>query len=255
MGKARRGLETLTEAFGLLRQASEKNGQAHTELTSATEGTGNDRIDSSLGRLDQVAQALSEALAHGGAGRDGLTEYLTLIGAEGALTRGTDTPSTGEPPAAATPSVDPFSDKASRPPAPAWDADKDSEIEPYAERAKTVGRAYTADGQPISDELIWSGREGSGKGGPGLREPWARMETMTMHVEGHITAMMRQDRSLTDVVAYTNRDPCDYVPNGCVYRTEEGMPKGTRLTIYTTESRRRPTIFIGNGKGLTDGSD
>lgn len=123
-------------------------------------------------------------------------------------------------------------------------------IRGHVGKQKTVGALHTADGRELDSE-IWSGADGPGRGGPGLAEPWRRMETMTMHVEGHAAAVMRRDGH-RDVVLHISRAPCDYQPNGCEARLRDVIPAGSRMTVYTVERGGgvRRQIYDGNGKGL-----
>lgn len=125
-------------------------------------------------------------------------------------------------------------------------------IRDYVDTQKTVGRLTSADGAELGGE-IWSGREGPGKGGPGLTKPWRNMETMTEHVEGHVAAIMRRDGH-RDAVLYLSRPPCITQPFGCRWQVENALPAGARLTVYTVDRRGgvKPREFIGNGAGLSD---
>ena len=126
--------------------------------------------------------------------------------------------------------------EASAPPKPAssapahrYDPAKAAEIRPLADREKTIGRLYDADGRPIGD-LIYSGKTGPGAGGPGLTGRWRFLESLTEHTEGHAAAVMRRDR-IEAAALYLNRYPCPG-PDGCFENIAVALPKGWRMTIW-----------------------
>jgi hypothetical protein len=84
-----------------------------------------------------------------------------------------------------------------------------------------------------------------------LTEEYRRKEVATIHVEGHLAALMRT-QTVRDVVVYTNRPPCDYVPDGCRWILSDTLPRGYRMTIYCPQRGATPTVFLGNGKGVED---
>lgn len=129
---------------------------------------------------------------------------------------------------------------------------KAAAIRPHVGIRKTVGILTRADGSEIGGE-IWSGREGPGKGGPGLAAPWRHMQTMNEHVEGHAAAVMRRDGH-RDAVLYISRRPCEDDPYGCQRQLENALPAGARLTVFIVDQRGgiKPRKFIGNRRGLSN---
>lgn len=261
VGKARRGLETLAEALALLRQASEKAEQAHAELTSATEGTGNDRVNGSLGRLDRATRALSEALTHGLAGRDEFTRYLTLIGAGAAFTGGADTPFDGKRPAAVTSGSEPSRLKDFTPDKPHRQALEEIKRVGWPRtgdgRVQARGYLYDSEGRKLFPSPLRASGHGPGSDTRDLKEPYrsdARYKTR-YHVEGHTAAHMRRN-GITEAVLYISIPPCgrrDKDPYRCDANMAKLLPEGSRLVVWVVRERGMPEriVYRGTGEALT----
>ncbi|WP_285661166.1 DddA-like double-stranded DNA deaminase toxin [Actinorhabdospora filicis] len=265
MGKARRGLETLAEAFGLLRAAQEKNGLARAELSSATEGTGNARIDASLSRLEQVGEALAEGLTHGIAGRETFAEYLTDIGA-GAALGASEPPSTGERPAAVAPEPEPlqlrdFRAEREHPEAKeairrvGWPRNSvgntSARAHLYDEHGNRMGDTYTPD--TPDDHPHWDD----------LKPEWNNPEntTTSWHVEGRMAKAIR-DSGLTRAAVYLNIRRCGGVsdtrprpdPKGCTENFRHTLKAGTVVYVYVIQENGRTfrQRVTGTGKALKE---
>ncbi|MDG4784954.1 SCP1.201-like deaminase [Micromonospora sp. WMMD1102] len=110
--------------------------------------------------------------------------------------------------------------------------------------APTDGVLTTTGGRKISD--VHSGKEGPGKGGPGLRPPFKHYVSALDHAEGHAAAAMRT-RGMTEATLYLNNTPCRD-PMGCDRVLPYVLPKDAKLTVYGPNGYVK--VYRGNGKGL-----
>nr|WP_230416920.1 DddA-like double-stranded DNA deaminase toxin [Micromonospora tarapacensis] len=110
--------------------------------------------------------------------------------------------------------------------------------------APTDGVLTTTGGEKISD--VYSGKEGPGKGGPGLRPPFKHYVSALDHAEGHAAAAMRT-RRMTEATLYLNNTPCQD-PMGCDRVLPYVLPKDAKLTVYGPNGY--VNVYRGNGKGL-----
>lgn len=145
-------------------------------------GSSNPRVAALLESLHAAAQRLREAAQESTAAERAVDNYQqTIIG-----------PGSGATAPVGFTSAGGNATGADLPPARRFDPRKAAEIREFTGRKKTIGRLYTNDGQQIGD-IIHSGEEGPGTGGPGLRPRWRNLKSLTEHTEGHAAAIMRRD--------------------------------------------------------------
>lgn len=186
-------------------------------------GSSNPRVAAVLGRLDAAAQRLREAAQESAAAERAVGNYQQAISGPGG---GAAAPVGGS-------SAGGSATVADLPPAARFDPQKAAEIRELTGRKKTIGRLYTNDGERIGD-LIYSGEEGPGTGGPGLGPRWQNLKSLTEHTEGHAAAVMRRD-GIRDAALYLNRYPCPG-PAGCFDNIQHALPAGTRLTMWVVNA-------------------
>ena len=142
---------------------------------------------------------------------------------------------------------------------------------------KTMGIAVAEGSEtPLGGGPLASGKLGPNQKKPGLkRYPEFRWGTQN-HVEAHVAALMRQDRSLRNVVLTLNNEPCgpaqprrnrrtgevlrgqdgniSYKQYTCHEQVEAALPRGARLTIFVADGPdgqvRRWGTYVGTGEGI-----
>jgi hypothetical protein len=194
--------------------------------------------DAALVRLRDADQMLSGAAS-------ALVEYGQIIGVKLGSTAAAATPGKSDSGAVATAAV----------PTVVRDIARRLRAPPGA---KTAGIATTADGAPLHDGVVVNGAHGAlVDNAASLRTddpviPWHQTSATRTHVEGHITALMRQPEGPRDVVLVLNRPPCPG-QRGCRTLLPGMLPQGSRLHVYVAGEDGNVRLFktyVGNGRGV-----
>ena len=208
----------------------------HERVANALRGSRHPLVEQALAQQEGAVRRLREAAQHLARMAQGVAAYITVI--------------TGGPYApAGVSAAGPPPEPASRVPTPRFDPVKAAEIRPLAGREKTIGRLYDAVGRPVGD-LIYSGKDGPGAGGPGLTGRWKHLESLTEHTEGHAVAVMRRDQ-IKAAALYLNRYPCPG-PDGCFDNIAAALPRGWRMTIWVVNANGSAVRVqrIGTGEAV-----
>lgn len=262
-GQARKGFETLREAYGLLQQARAKTAEALSRLRSATEGTGNERVDASAARLEEVAEELNQAAGHAVGGAEEFKAYLVLIGAEGAV-GGDEGPSIGERPAAGAAEREPkrlkdFNPKTIHPDAvrdlagAGWPRNRDDNISARA-------NVYDEHGTQLNDEPLTPYPYRDGPERPELKPRWnAPGMTTSWHVESKLAQHIRDSGAQTSSV-YLNVRRCGSArpgderpaPLGCTENFRHIIPRDSIVYVHVIQENGRTMTqrVIGTGEGI-----
>jgi len=71
--------DSAAQGAALIQSAIDKHNEAIAQLRDSTSGSSNPKVESSIGRLDQVIQALNEALAHNAGAMDDANDYAGML--------------------------------------------------------------------------------------------------------------------------------------------------------------------------------
>lgn len=262
MGQARRGLETLREAYGLLQQAGRKTEQARLGLIAATDGTGNEKVDASTARLEDVTKALATAARYAVEGAEEFKAYLVLIGAE-AATVATEGPGEQTEETAPVPDrvrLENFNPKAIHPGAvlelakAGWPRNAEDNISARAD-------LYDDGGTRLNYETLAPYPYRAGPERPELTPRFNDPAmTTTWHVEAELAQLIRDSGAETSAV-YLNIRRCGAArpgdqrpaPLGCTENFQHIIPRDHVAYVHVIQENGRTMTqrIIGTGEGIT----
>lgn len=262
MGMARRSLETMREAYGLLQRARSKTDEARTRLLAATEGSGNAKVDASAARLKHVEEALTKAAEHAVGGAEAFKAYLRLIGVEDAIGESEQSAAQDRSPQK-TPAqrtrLKGFNPKAIHPGAvrelatAGWPRNSDDNISARAD-------LYEGNGTKLNNETLTPYPYRSGPERPELKPRFNNpgMAT-TWHVEGELAQIIRDSRAETFSV-YLNIRRCGAArsgderpaPLGCTENFQHIIPRDSVVYVHVIQENGRTMTqrVIGTGEGI-----